>query len=338
MAQSGLTYETLETAFQHGNFKPLYLFYGEERFLIDSLQALLIEKALAPHERDFNLDILYGSETTAQEALARCSGYPMMAPRRVVIIRDFDKLKDNQRFKAFAERPNPTAVVLLVCSGKPNLSAHPYRALRQHAAWAEFKPLYERQIPGWIDQRVQQKGYRIEPRALQMLSEFVGTDLRTADAEIDKLITYAGGRATLTADDVLAATGQTREYNVFELQRAIGAGRYPDALRIAERLLQQASNARSEGLMIVSVLTSYFMKLWKLTECQTRGLNDRAMATRIGVSPYFIKEYLTSLRRYGPGAIARAFATLLAADYELKGGGSRNERLVLALMLRRIMA
>ncbi|GIV60027.1 MAG: DNA polymerase III subunit delta [Rhodothermaceae bacterium] len=305
MAQAGLTYETLETAFRHGNFKPLYFFFGEERFLIDSLQALLIEKALAPHERDFNLDIIYGAEANAVDVLARCAGYPVMAPRRVVIVRDFEKLPDNLRFKAYAEHPNPTAVVLLICGNKPNLAAHPYRALREHAAWAEFKPLYERQMPGWIEQRVREKGYRIDAKAAERLAAYVGTDLRSADAEIDKLITYAGGRETLTADDVVAAGGQTREYNVFELQRAVGAGHYPEALAITERLLQQASNARGEGLMIVSVLTGYFMKLWKLTDCQARGMTDRAMASRIGVSPYFIKEYLMSLRRYPPAALAR---------------------------------
>ncbi len=337
MAQAGLTYEALETAFRHRNFKPLYFLYGEERFLIDTLQKLLIEHALAPHERDFNFDLVYGAETDAASALSLCAGFPMMAERRVVVIRDFEKLKDNRRFKAYAEHPNPSAVVLLVCGGKPNLSAHPYRALRAHAAWAEFKPLYEKQMPGWIDRQVRARGHRIEPRAAQMLAEYVGADLRAADSEIEKLITFAGGRETLTGDHVIAATGQTREHNVFGRRRASGEGRYPDAMRITERLLRQASNSRGEGLMIVSVLTTYFTKLWKLTVCQTRGMSDKAMAAHIGVSPYFIKEYLFSLKRYGPGAIERAFATLLAADYELKGGGSRNERLVLDLMMRRLV-
>src|SRR5690606_20392298 len=129
----------------------------------------------------------------------------------------------------------------------------------------------------------------------------------------------------------------TREFNVFELQRAIGEGRYADALRIAERMMQQASNARSESLMIVSVLTGYFTKLWKLSVCQARRMPEQAMAARIGVPPFFIKEYLFSLRRFSPEALERAFAALLAADFELKGGSGRDERLVLALALRRLI-
>ncbi|MFQ5570840.1 MAG: DNA polymerase III subunit delta [Rhodothermales bacterium] len=337
MAKTGLTYEQLDTAFRHRNFQPLYFLYGEETFLMDELQQVLIKHALAPHERDFNLDLVYSAETDAPSVLALCAGFPMMAERRVVIVRNFDKLKDNRLFKAYAERPNPTAVVLLLCRSRPNLAAHPYRALRQHAAWGEFKTLYTNQMPGWIQQRVKTLGYRIEPQAVQRLADYVGTNLQSAAAEIEKLITYAGGRSTLTADDVVRAGGQTREFNVFELQRAIGEDRYQDALRIAERLLAQASNARGEALMIVSVLTSYFTKLWKLTACRTQRIAEKEMAQRVGVSPYFIKEYLFSLRHFPPQAIEQAFAALLAADYELKGGSSRDERLILVLLLRRLV-
>lgn len=337
MSNTGLSYEQLETAFRHRNYKPLYFLFGEERFLIEELQRVLLAHALAPHERDFNLDIVYGAEAEAPAVLALCAGYPMMAERRVVVVRDFEKLKDNQLFAAYAERPNPTAVVLLACGTKPNLSAHPYRALKQHAAWGEFKPLYDNQMPGWIQRRVQAQGYRIEAEAVQMLADYVGTSLQAAVAEIDKLATYAGTRRELTADDVVHASGQTRGFNVFELQRAIGEARFADAMRIADRMLQQASNARGEALMIVSVLTGYFTKLWKLAACQAKRLPEQAMAARIGVPPFFIKEYLFSLRRYSPAALERAFSALLAADFELKGGSGRDERLVLTLALRRLI-
>ncbi len=336
-APKGHAYEQLDTAFRNDNFKPLYFLYGDERYLMQSLQETLIAHALAPHERDFNLDIVYGPDIDVQRALSLCASYPVMATRRVIIIRDFDKLKDNRRFAAYAEHPNPTAVVLLQCSGKPNLSAHPYRALRQHAVWAECKPLRAYEMTGWLNKHVRSRGLEIEPAAVQMLADFVGTSLESAVHEVDKLTTYAGERTRLVADDVIRASGQTREFNVFELQKAIGTGRYPDAMRITERLLQQASTRRGEALRIVSVLTSYFTKLWVLTVCQAQRMPDRDMAQRVGISPFFVKEYLASLRRFDLPAIEGAFQTLLAADYELKGGAQRDERLVLTLMLRRLV-
>lgn len=337
MAESGLSFEQLSTAFRHRNFKPLYFLYGEEAFLMDELQALLLEHALAPHERDFNCDLMHGPDADAATVLGICNSFPMMAERRVVVVRNFDRLKDNRRFAEYAERPNPQAVVLLLCPVKPNLSAHPYRALKAKAAWAEFKPLYDNQVPGWIQQRVEARGGRIEPQAVQMLADFVGANLHRADTEIEKLFVFAGGRLHLTADDVLRASGQTRDFNVFELQRAIGQARRYDAISITERLLQQASNARGEALLIVSVLTTYFLKLWKLTASQAQRLPDKAVAARIGVSPYFLSEYVHSLRHFDRHRIEQAFRALLAADFELKGGAERDERLILLLLLLRLL-
>jgi DNA polymerase-3 subunit delta len=336
MAATESNYEQLATAFRHRNFKPLYFFYGDERFLAEELQDLLVQYGVASHERDFNLDIVYGSESDAQGLIALCSSYPMMAERRVVIVRDFDKLKDNRLFKEYADRPNPTAVVLLACSAKPNLAMHPYKALREKAVSMEGKPLWDNQMPAWIQKRAESQGYSISPEAVRMLADFVGTSLRAAAGELDKLTTFAGIGETITADDVVLATGQTREFNVFELQRAIGEGRSRDAHRISERMLQKASNPRGEALMIVAVLTSYFVKLWKLTACQGK-MSEKAMAGRIGVPPFYIKEYLASLRRFRMPSIEESFSALLAADFELKGGSGREERLVLSLMLRQVL-
>jgi DNA polymerase-3 subunit delta len=341
------SFEQLRTAFRHQNFEPLYFFYGEETFQPDQLQDLLIEEALTEAEREFNLDIVYGAEAEAAQVLALCAEYPVMAQRRVVIVRDFDKLSGNRAFKSYAEQPNPQAVVLLAASRKPNLSAHPYRALREHGVWAHFEPLYESDVPGWIKKRAEAQGYQIEPRAVQRLADYVGTDLRAIAGEIEKLITFASGRSEdaagstparrITADDVLHASGQTREFNVFELQNAIGEGRPADAQRIADRMLRRVSNAKSEAIMIVSVLNAFFAKLWKLPPpAEARRLSNKEVARRIGVSPYFAREYVAAAGRFDPEALARAFSALLAADYELKGGSRRSAALIMTLLLRRL--
>ena len=334
---TGPSYDDLATAFRHQNFDPLYFFFGEETFLIDELQELLIESALDPSQHDFNLDVVYGSETEASEVVGLCQGFPAGAERRVVIVREFEKLENNRQFKDYAQQPNPQAIVLLACTTKPNLSAHPYRALKETATWSQFRSLYDNEMPEWIQDYVQGQGYEIEPKAIQMLADYVGTDLQRAASEIEKLTTFAGERTKLTADDVLAASGQTREFNVFELQAALGEGRHADAHRIADRILQQASNPQSESIMMVAVLNAYFDKLWKLQVANAERMSNTEVARRIGVSPYFAKEYVFAARRFSRGAIERAFAALLAADHELKGGSRRAPRLIITLLLRQLM-
>lgn len=330
-------YIELRTAFQRKNFAPLYLLHGEERWFIDRLQDVLLENAIAPHERDFNLDILYGTETDARTALNACQAFPMMAERRLVIIRDFDRMKENTLFKNLAEQPNPACVVFLVCAGKPNMSHHPYRAIKAGGVVAEFKALYPNQVPRWIEALGKERGFALEDKAIQMLAEFVGSSLAPVAAEIDKLATYVGEREVITAEDIVQASGQTREVNVFELQRAVGERQVDRVLHITERLLQQSSNPTGESASIVSVLTSFFIKLWQLTSLQAGRIPEKEMASNVGVSPYFLKDYLAYLRRYDVRAIDNALSALLAADFELKGGSQRSERLVLDLMFRKML-
>ena len=334
---TGPSYDDLATAFRHQNFDPLYFFFGEETFLIDELQELLIEEALAPSQHDFNLDVVYGSEAEASEVIGLCQGFPAGAPKRVVIVREFEKLENNRQFKDYAVQPNPQSIVLLACTTKPNLSAHPYRALKEHATWSQFRSLYDNEMPEWIQDYVQGQGYEIEPKAIQMLADYVGTDLQRAASEIEKLVTFAGERTRLTADDVLAASGQTREFNVFELQAALGEGRHADAHRIADRILQQASNPRSEAIMMVAVLNGYFDKLWKLQKPGALRESKYELAGYIGVSPYFVEEYKHAAQRYDRAAIADAYSALVAADYELKGGAARDASLVMTLLVRRLL-
>lgn len=336
MARSN-PYKSLKTAFEAGNFDPLYLVYGEERWFIDELQRILVETGVQPHERDFNLDILYGSEVDAKAALGVCQSYPMMAQRRVVVIRDFDSIRDNGIFKTYAEQPNPQAVVYLVCAGKPNFSHHPYRAIKKHGTAIQFEALYANHVPRWIETLANERGMHMKPRAVQMLADFVGTSLSNVATELDKLSTYVGGRDEVTEDDVVQATGQTREFNVFELQRAVGETSYYDAIRISERLLQQSSNKRGECLRIVAVLTKFFERLWQLSGLQMRRIPEKEMARAVGVSPYFLREYLSSLQRFDRAALDRAISSLLAADYELKGGSARSEGLILSLMFHRML-
>ncbi|MBO6574135.1 MAG: DNA polymerase III subunit delta [Rhodothermales bacterium] len=335
MARSS-SYDDTATAFRHGNFKPLYLLYGEERYFVDELQRLAIEHAVQPHERDFNMDIVYGPETDVQKVLALCASYPVMAQRRLVIVRDFDKLSENKRFKAYAEQPNPTAVVVLVASGKVNTAHHPYRAIKAQGVAVDCKRLYDRELPRWLEGEVRRRGREIEGRAVQMLAEYVGSDLQKAVREIEKVLTFAGDRERISADDVVQASGHSREVNVFELQKAVGERQFARAQRIAERLLQQASNSRGEALMIVAILTSFFTKLWILTSCQRQSFGEKDMAQRVGIPPFYLKEYLNTLKRFDASALATAFRTLASADFELKGGSSRSERLILMLALRRI--
>ena len=335
-SSTGASYEDLATGFRHGQFAPLYFFYGEEGLLADELQALAIEHALAPHERDFNLDVVFGPEADVRAVLAQCAQFPMMAARRLVIVRGFEKLDGNEAFRSYAEAPNPQAVVILVCYDKPNLAKHPYRALRERAVAAEFKTPKPAALPSWADKRFRARGVETESGAAAMLTELAGSDLRTIASEVEKLITYVGDRGRVTRDDVLRAAGHSAEQNPFELQKAVVAGDVPRALAIADALLATAGNAHGEAIKLIALLSSYIGKLWRLTGCLEAGVSESDLPKQVGIPPFYVREYVAAARRYGPKAQRAAFGTLLAADVELKGGSQRPPRAVMTLTLRRL--
>lgn len=337
-ADTGASFDDLATAFRHGRFAPLYFFFGDEGFLMDELQALAVQHAVAPHERDFNLDIVFGPEAEATAVLAQCAQYPMMAERRLIVVRGFESLDGNDAFKGYAEHPNPTATVLLLCHGKPNLSQHPYRALKQHATWAEFRTLKPPQAAGWAERRLRGLGLDVENGVGATLVELAGADLQTLASEAEKLAAYVGTRGRLTRDDVLTATGHSADTNPFALQDALAAGDAARALAIADALLATAGNRAGEAIKLVGLLTAYVLRLWKLTGCLNDGTPEPQLSRQIGVPPFVVPDYVRAARRWGPTGLRRAMEALLAADTELKGGSRRDERTILALALPRVAA
>lgn len=333
-----LSVEQIETAFKSGSPEPVYFLFGEETFLIDQVEDAAARWLVPAAEHDFNYDVVYGAEADAADVLGLCRSFPMMGSRRVVVVRDFDKMRGNALFTQLADAANPACVVLLVCRSKPRLNANPYRALKQKCAWGEFKELKGHAVAGWIKRYARSNGYKMASGADAMLAEMVGTSLSRAASECDKLFTLAGDRSTVTTDDVLRAAGQSAEANVFALQELVARGCLSDAMQVLDRLLQQSSQPQSESYRIVSLLCAYYQKLLRLSRCQHQNVPTSQMARAAGVPAYFLSEYLSILRGFRPARLQQAFGYLLAADYELKGGASREASLVLTLLLHRLTA
>ena len=303
---------------------------------MDRLQEALISTALDPSLHDFNLDILYGSESDAQDVLACCRSFPMMAQHRIVIVRGFEQLKGKEHFARYAKEPNPTAIVALLCGIRPRLNANPYRELKRNAASVEFRALYDNQVAGFIRRHLSALDCTITPDGAAVLADYVGTSLHTVANEIEKLRTFAGKRTELTREDVILASGQTREFNVFQLQRALGEGRVMDVQRIAQHILSAASNKHGEALRLIAMLYSFIRKLWMLHGLEGQRLSPGEQAKVIGVLPTLLREYKQAQRRTSRHSLENAFASLLAADYEIKGGARRHPKLVITLLLRRL--
>ena len=331
MAADALTSPELFASLSRGEVAPVYLLYGEEDFLAGEALDAIVQAALEGSDRTLNLDVLSGGETDGRDIVARASSFPMVGGRRVVVVREADKLShhDCELLAAYAGEPSPSTCLILI-AGKPDMRRKPFATIRK-SGWAlECKPLYENKIPAWIAGAVRKGGYRIEPVAAKLLAAYVGTSLREIRSELDKLYVYIGSRKEITAGDVSALVGMSKEYTPFELQKAVGCRETARAMTILEEIL----NAGGGGPLVIATMTNYFLTLWKLHDLGRRGVTQKEQAAQARVHPYFIQEYREALGFQPPAACERALLLLAEADEQSKSGAYDARQVMESLIVR----
>lgn len=331
MAKESFTYDDLRRALMAKQFAPLYLFHGEEDFLVDEAARSVVDAALTMEERGFNLDVLYGSDADAREIASHASSFPMTAERRIVIVRDADKVPNRELLTPYIEHASPTTSLVLLCS-KPDFRRKPYITAKKHGVVVEFKPLREYELPAWIGARVKQQGREIQPEASKMLAAYVGSSLREVQNEIDKLFIFVGEKKVVTAEDVRAVVGVSREHNIFELQNALGKKDLKRVVEIAERML----DAGASTVWMIVMLTRFYTTLWKLADLRAQKASSQEQASATGVHPYFLKEYVQAAESYTPAELERSFEILALADERLKSTGM-DEKTVMQMMVTQLV-
>ena len=327
MAREGPTLDDLRQALKQKKFSPVYLFHGEEDLLAEEATKLVISAALTPEERGFNLDIVYGAEADARDIASHASSFPMMAERRVVVVRELDRVPNKELLSGYLEAPSETTCLILQAV-KPDLRKKPFVAARRHGMVIEFRPLYDSQIAPWIAARVAAQGRTITAEAVRLLSAHVGQSLREIRNEIEKLLLYAGERKEITIDDVSAVVGASREYNIFELQRAIGGRQVGRAVLIVERMLEDGESP----VMVIVMLTRFYSILWRVHDMRRRGVSPQAQAAEAGLAPFQMKEFADAATRHDLTDVEQAFSALVDADEQLKST-STDPRVVMEVLV-----
>lgn len=296
-------------------YHPVYFFAGEEACLIDDGIDLLVAALVSPDNRDFNFDVLYGSETPASRVIEIATSYPMLADHRTVIVRDLQKMSnaDLMALAAYAGRSNRTTHLILATPEK-DLRKKALDKLKSSSCFVECTPLYDNQVPAWIQSEVKRHGCTISDAAAQWMASEVGNNLLYLRSEIEKLRLFLGERKEIVEDDVAAVTGSRREFTIFALQNAVGEKNISGALRILDRLMQQRMNATS----ILYGLSRHFGNMY-VAHGFGRSREDLArLASRTRISPFFIPQLVRAANTYSVTEIAQALEVLRWCDYSMK--------------------
>jgi DNA polymerase III subunit delta len=326
-----MTYSEFQQSVKGDRFAPIYLFHGEEDFLIDEGIQLIVDKTLDEGSKGFNLDVVYGSKVDAKDVVGHASSFPMMGKRRVVVVKEFEKLAGTETEKevvsAYINKPLESTILVLV-SLEPDFRKKPFTDLKKRAELVECKSLYDNQVPVWIADRIRHQGREATAEACRLIQAYVGNSLRSLQNELDKLYVFMGERTKISLEDIAAVVGATKGFTIFELQNAIGRKDPKNSIKILERMLEAGQSPQ----MIIVMLTRFFNQLWKLTDMRSRRLTESEIAREIGVSPYFVKQIIEFRSNFDTQQIEENFKSLLEADTVLKST-SRDSRLVLDLLV-----
>lgn len=295
---------------------------GEEPYYIDKIADYLEDNLLAEEEKGFNQMVLYGRDTSIDEIISNAKRYPMMAPRQVVIIKEAQDLSRTiDKLEKYAENPQETTT-LVFCYKYKKLDKRKkvYKLIAKKGVMFEGKKLYENQVPDWIQKTLKSRNYQIAPKAAQMLVEFLGTDLGKIDNELQKLQLIVPEGSLITPELIEENIGISKDFNNFELRKALGQR---DVVK-AHQIVNYFSQNPKDNPMVVTVtlLFSYFSQI-----LQYHGLTDQSkgnVAKVLKVNPYFVSDYVVAARNYPMKKVSGIIGFLRDADVKGKGVGAAN--------------
>lgn len=305
------------TSIQKGDIKPIYFLMGEEAYYIDKISDYIENNILDEAEKGFNQMVLYGRDISIDDIVSNAKRYPMMAERQVVIVKEAQDLSRTiEKLVDYVNNPQPTTVLVVNYKYKKiDKRKGLFKALQKVNAVFESKKLYDNQVPDWIRRVLSGQGYQITPKASQMLVEFLGTDLSKIENELNKLKIVLPEGSQITPEAIEENIGISKDYNNFELRKAVGERNMTKAFKIVKYF---GDNPKDNPMVVtVSLLFNFFSQLM-----QYHGLNDkspRSVASALKINPYFVNEYSSAARNFPMKNVSKAVSLL--RDFDVKGKG-----------------
>ncbi len=299
-------------------YHPIYFLEGDEAYFIDSISNFIEQKVLTESEKSFNQFILYGKDTSVNQINDYVRGYPMMGTYQVVIVKEAQNIKVDEweLLLPYFDKPLKSTILVL-CHKHKKLDKRKkfIKTIVDRSVFVTADKIYDSKLPQWIVNFIKEEGFKINEPAATLMAEFVGNDLNRIATEVEKLLINIPKEKTIDIDDISKNIGLSREYNSFELNRAIA---YRDVLKANRIIKYFASNPKNNpAVLVIGTLFAYFQKVYVAHSFGARDKNT--VASAIGINPFFADEYLVAMRNYPPKKTEIVLQTI--GEYEMKFKG-----------------
>lgn len=322
MAKKEYSYEEICRSIQSGNFFPIYFLMGEEPFFIDKITELLIDNVLNDSEKDFNQQIFFGADTDIATIINACKRFPMMSKYQLVVVKEAQTVKNIELLSNYAKKILSSTILVINYKYKNYDRRKSLLGLiEQTGVVFESKKIPDYKMPGFITSHLRQKNIGIDPKAAQMLSDFLGNDLNRLDKELDKLMIILSEIKSnkITPELVEENIGISKEYNNFELLKALLVKDTVKTYRIAQYFEKNPQGNPIQATL--SVLFNYFSNL--LICYYTKDRSETGIMTALGLKASFqTKDYILGMRQYPPMKVFNLISDIRSADALSKGVGN----------------
>lgn len=311
-----MQYNEIVSEIKSGKFRPIYFLMGEEAYYIDQITRLIEKTALPEDQQSFNQTVFYGRDTDLKTIIGEAKRYPMMADRVVIIVKEAQQLRKVEDLELYTNNPQPSTVLVLAYKYKTlDKRKKLYKVLSNGHVLFESKKLYDNQVPEWIGSNLRNRGYDSTVKARELLAESLGTDLGRIDNELGKLELVAAKGVTIDELLIEENIGISKDYNNFELIKAIGNKDFSKAIKIQQYF---KANPKDNPLVVtISLLFGYFSKLMMVHQATDKS--PKGLASLLRLNPYFVKDYQQGAINYDLKKLARIISYLRECDMKSKG-------------------
>ncbi len=311
-----MSLESIVRDIQKKDVKPIYFLSGDEPYYIDYLSDYIEEHVISEDDKAFNQSVFYGKDVDLQNVINLAKQFPMMGERQLLVVREAQDIKVFDALENYLKHPQSSTVLVFCYKGKSldkrkTLS----KTIDKVGVLFESKKLYENQVPEWVVKYVESKGFKIAPKASVMLTEFLGNELSKITNEVDKLCILLPIGSMISPEVVEKNIGISKDYNIFELNNAIGSKDFDKVMRIVHYF---AANPKSNPLVVtLATLHGFFLKVMMYHFAPDK--NPETLATLLKVNKFFMKDYQMAARNYPPKKISLIFDLLNTYDLKSKG-------------------
>ena len=314
-----MTFDQIISDLQKKIYYPVYFLTGEEPYYIDEISSFIENKILVNTEKEFNQTIVYGKETDVASIISYAKRFPMMSNYQLVIIKEAQDVNKIEELAPYVQSPLKSTILVLCYKYKKfDKRKSLAKKISQIGVFFDSKKLYENQISAWINEYLRKQDYTITPKGNLLLSQYLGTDLSKITNEISKLFINIPPKTQINEDHIEKNIGISKDFNVFELQKALGSR---DILKANQIINYFASNLKENPIVkVISILYGFFSKILIYHHLKNKSKNE--IASALSINPFFVNDFQVGARNYSITKLSKIISCL--REYDLKSKGVEN--------------